>query len=166
MRFSFGSALRALAPLALILVQPAAASAQAYEKPPSFNAAQLPGIKRIGANYTIRNPVRSDGILRVYVLATPYGDLTVQGDEMLRMRINELNALAALEKVSSSETFGRALAEAGLSPLKFAGQLIMNPIGTVNDTLDRRGRFFRAPRFRHQQCRSGPRMTPCPACLA
>jgi len=142
MRFSFGSALRALAPLALVLVQPAAASAQAYEKPPSFNAAQLPGIKRVGANYTIRNPVRSDGILRVYVLATPYGDLTVQGDEMLRMRINELNALAALEKVSSSETFGRALAEAGLSPLKFAGQLIMNPIGTVNDTLTGVGAFF------------------------
>jgi hypothetical protein len=142
MPFSFSLALRALAPLALVLVQPVAASAQAYEKPPSFNAAQLPGIKRIGANYTIRNPVRSDGILRVYVLATPYGDLTVQGDEMLRMRINELNALAELEKVSSSETFGRALAEAGISPLKFAGQLIMNPIGTVGNTLNGVGAFF------------------------
>jgi len=142
MRYSFGSALRVLAPLALVLVQPVAASAQAYENPPSFNAAQLPGIKRIGANYTIRNPVRSDGILRVYVLATPYGDLTVKGDEMLRMRINELTALAALEKVSSSETFGRALAEAGISPLKFAGQLIMNPIGTIGDTLTGVGAFF------------------------
>jgi hypothetical protein len=142
MRFSFFSALRALAPLALVLVQPVTASAQAYEKPPSFNAAQLPGIKRIGANYTIRNPVRSDGILRVYVLTTPYGNLTVQGDEMLRMRINELKALAALEKVSDSETFGKALAEAGLSPLKFAGQLIMNPIGTVGNTLTGVGAFF------------------------
>jgi len=142
MRFSFGSALRALAPLALVLVQPAAASAQAYEKPPSFNAAQLPGIKRISANYTIRNPVRSDGILRVYVLKTPYGNITVNGDEMLHMRINELNALAELEKVSGSESFGRALAEAGISPLKFAGQLIVNPIGTVQNTFAGVGAFF------------------------
>ncbi len=142
MRFSFGSALRALAPLVLVLVQPAAASAQAYEKPPSFNAAQIPGIKRVGPNYTIRNPVRSDGILRVYVLATPYGDITVNGDEMLRMRINELNALAQLEKVSTSESFGRALAEAGISPLKFTAQLIVNPIGTVQNTLNGVGAFF------------------------
>jgi hypothetical protein len=142
MGFSFGSAMRALAPLALVLVQPVAASAQAYEKPPSFNAAQLPGIKRIGANYTIRNPVRSDGILRKYVLATPYGDIKVAGDEMLRMRINELNALAALEKVSTSESFGRALAETGISPLKYAGQLIVNPIGTVQGTFAGVGVFF------------------------
>jgi hypothetical protein len=142
MRFSLGSALRAVAPLALVLVQPVAASAQAYEKPPSFNAAQIPGIKRVGPNYTIRNPVRSDGILRVYVLTTPYGELTVNGDEMLRMRINELDALAKLDKVSTSESFGRALAEAGISPLKFTGQLIVNPIGTVQNTLNGVGAFF------------------------
>ena len=142
MRFSVGSALRALAPLALVLMQPVAASAQAYEKPPSFNAAQIPGIKRVGPNYTIRNPVRSDGILRVYVLTTPYGELTVNGDEMLRMRINELDALAKLDKVSTSESFGRALAEAGISPLKFTGELIINPIGTVQNTLNGVGAFF------------------------
>jgi hypothetical protein len=144
MPYSFTSALRALAPLALVLVQPVAAPAQSLENPPSFNAAQLPvpGIKRVGLNYTIRNPVRSDGILRVYVLATPYGDITVNGDEMLRMRINELNALAELEQVRNSETFGRALAEAGLSPLKFTGQLIINPVGTVQNTMTGVGNFF------------------------
>jgi hypothetical protein len=142
MRFSLGLALRALAPLALVLLQPVAALAQAYENPPSFNAAQLSGIKRVGPNYTIRNPVRSDGILRVYVLATPYGDITVNGDEMLRMRINELDALAQLEKVSTSQSFTKALAEAGLSPLKFTGQLIINPAKTIGDTMAGIGGFF------------------------
>jgi hypothetical protein len=142
MRISSGLALRALAPLALVVAQTAALPAQTVEQPPSFNAAQIRGIKRVGENYTIRNPVKSDGILRVYVLATPYGDITVQGDEMVRMRINELNALAALEKVSNSESFGKALAEAGLSPLKFAGGLIINPVGTVQNTMSGVGNFF------------------------
>ncbi len=75
MRISSGLALRALAPMALLLAQTAAAPAQSVEQPPSFNAAQLPGIKRVGENYTIRTPVKSDGILRIYVLATPYGDI-------------------------------------------------------------------------------------------
>ena len=140
MRLSFGSALTVLAPLALVLTPPV--MAQQVENPPSFNAAQIPGVKRAGENYTIRNPVRSDGVLRVYVLATPYGDYTVNGDEMLRMRINELKALAALEKVSNSESFAKALADAGLSPLKFTGQLIVNPAKTVGDTLAGVGGFF------------------------
>jgi hypothetical protein len=140
MRYSVGSA-AVLAPL-ILLATPAAAPAQTVERPPTFNAAQIPGVKRVGENYTIRNPVHSDGILRVYVLATPYGDITVNGDEMLRMRINELGALAALEKVSNSESFTKALAEKGLSPLKYTGQLIVNPVKTIGDTLNGVGGFF------------------------
>jgi hypothetical protein len=68
-------------------MQPIAAVTQSTETPPSFNAAQIPDIKRIGANYTIENQVRSDGLRRIFMLITPYGDVTVQGDEMLRMRI-------------------------------------------------------------------------------
>jgi hypothetical protein len=141
MAYSLGHALRALAPLALVLV-PAAALAETYEKPPSFNAAQIRGIKRVGTNYTIETPVHSDGLLRIYVLTTPYGKLTVQGDEMMRMRQNELYALAQLEKVSNSESFGKALAQAGLSPLVFTGHLITNPVGTVQNTLAGVGNFF------------------------
>jgi hypothetical protein len=143
MRLSCGSVLGFFAPLALLLPSPAlAAPAPKYEQPPSFNAAQLPGIRRIGVNYTIENPVRSDGILRVYVLKTPYGEFTVHGDQMLHMRLNEFAALAALEKVSNSDSFGKALADAGLSPLKFTGRLITNPIGTVHDTFAGVGAFF------------------------
>ena len=141
MAYPMGSMLRVLAPLALLLL-PEAALAQSYEKPPSFNAAQIRGIKRVGTNYTIQTPVRSDGLLRIYVLTTPYGKLEVEGDEMMRMRQNELYALAQLEKVSNSESFGRALAEAGLSPLKFTGNLITNPIGTVQNTFAGVGNFF------------------------
>ena len=142
MAFSLSSVLRAMAPAALLLLPPAVAAAETYEHPPSFNAAQIAGIKRVGSNYTVLTPVRSDGLLRIYRLKTPYGRFSVQGDAMMRMRQNELYALARLEKVSNSDAFGKALAEAGLSPLMFAGRLITNPAGTVQNTFAGVGAFF------------------------
>ncbi|MEJ2626368.1 MAG: hypothetical protein P8Z80_18175 [Pseudolabrys sp.] len=90
----------AAAALALIFLLPAAASAQKTENPPTFDAGKIAGIQPVGTNYTIQNPVRSDGMLRVYNLTTPYGKFLVRGDAMMRMRINELKALALLQKVS------------------------------------------------------------------
>jgi hypothetical protein len=141
MKFSYAMALRIVAPIVLLLM-PAAAFAQKVEAPPTFNAAQISGIQRVGPNYTIENPVRSDGLLRVYLLKTPYGDTTVRGDAMLKMRLNELHALALLEKVSSSDTFAKALAQAGLNPLEYTGRLITNPLGTVKETLSGVGAMF------------------------
>ncbi len=153
MSISSGLALRALAPLTFLLAQTAVLPAQTVEQPPSFNAAQIPGIKRVDDNYTIRNPVKSDGILRIYVLATPYGDITVQGDEMLRMRINELKALAALEKVSNSESFGKALAEAGLSPHQIRRRPDHESGRHRAEHHGRRRQFLRPHEFRHGQFR-------------
>jgi hypothetical protein len=133
----------ALRPVALAaLLGLAATAAQAFERPPSFSAAKIIGIKPVGDNYTIQDPVRSDGLLRRYALQTPYGDSQVHGDQMLRMRVNELKALHELEKISGSEAFGKALAEAGISPLKYTGRLITNPVQTVGDTFAGIGQFF------------------------
>ena len=62
---------------------------------------------------------------------------------MAKMRINELRALALLEKVASSDTFAKSLVNAGLNPLKYTGRLITNPIGTIKGTLS--GVGFRRP---------------------
>jgi hypothetical protein len=118
------------------------AVAQSTETPPSFNAAQLSGIKRVGPNYTVQTPVLSDGLLINYKVTTPYGDLTVPGNAMLQMRLNELQALSLLEKVSQSDSFGKALVQAGLNPIKYTGNLITNPIGTVQNTFAGVGAFF------------------------
>ena len=142
MRFPIQSALRLAAPLLLVLIPAAGAAAQKFEAPPSYHAAQIRGIDRVGENYTIKTPVRSDGLMRNYVLTTPYGEMTVAGDAMLRMRVNELHALALLEKVSSSDTYAKALVQAGLNPLKYTGKLITNPLGTIHDTFAGVGAMF------------------------
>ena len=142
MKYSNTMALRVAAPIGLLLLQATAAFAQRAEAPPTFNAAQISGIQRVGPNYTIENPVQSDGLLRVYVLKTRYGDVTVRGDAMLNMRLHELHALALLEQVSSSDTFAKALAQAGLNPLEYTGRLITNPVETVKSTLGGVGAMF------------------------
>jgi hypothetical protein len=138
----------AIAVLPLAALLPAADAAQAqgrgqgYETPPSFSAATISGIKRTGPNYSIASPVTSDGLLRVYTFKTKYGDYVAHGDAMAAMRINELRALAALEQVSGSKTFAEALAKAGISPLKFAGELITKPVDTVKNTFSGVGAVF------------------------
>jgi hypothetical protein len=44
--------------------------------------------------------------------------------------------------VSNSDSFGKALAQAGLSPLMFAGKLVTDPAGTVQSTFAGVGNFF------------------------
>ncbi|MDO9413101.1 MAG: hypothetical protein Q7T81_11060 [Pseudolabrys sp.] len=139
----FMSVARALlcAPM-IVALNAEGALAQKVEAPPSYNAAQIRGIDRVGANYTVQTPVRSDGLMRNYVLTTPYGNVHVTGDAMLKMRLNEFVALSLMEKVSGSDTFAKSLVEAGLNPLKYTGRLITNPIGTVQSTLGGIGAMF------------------------
>jgi hypothetical protein len=105
------------------------------ERPASFNPANIPGIRASGQNYNIANPVRSDGFLRIYSVRSSYGDFTMVSDAMMQRRIRELNAILELDKLTESDSFNKALGEAGLAPVKFAGQLIVNPVEAIGNTL-------------------------------
>jgi hypothetical protein len=142
MSFHVNQKMRALLLPAVLVALPAPLLADTVERPPTFAAEKIRGIKATGSNYTIKNPVRSDGLFRIYVLATTYGEFTVQGDQMVRMRINELAALEELEKLSQSDQFTKALVNAGISPVKYAGKLITNPVGTIQNTFAGVGSLF------------------------
>jgi hypothetical protein len=121
--------------LAASVVLSDATFAAEIERPASFNPANIPGIRASGQNYNIANPVRSDGFLRVYTVRSSYGDFTVVSDAMMQRRIRELNAILELDKLTESDSFNKALGEAGLAPVKFAGQLIVNPVEAIGNTL-------------------------------
>jgi hypothetical protein len=111
-----------------------ATGAQA-EPAASFDPNRIPGIKATGPNYSIANPVRSDGFLRLYSIRSPYGDFGVTSDAMMQVRQRELAAILELDKINTSDAFNKALVEAGVAPIKFAGNLIINPIQTIGNTL-------------------------------
>ncbi|MGZ5809691.1 MAG: hypothetical protein ACXWJW_04700 [Xanthobacteraceae bacterium] len=120
----------------------AGAVAQNLERPPSFDPARIAGIVPAADNYTIAKPVQSDGFMRIYAVKSSYGDFIVISDQLMRVRQVELAALAALERVSSSEQFNKALVDAGLSPVKYAGDLITKPGETISNTLSGIGSLF------------------------
>src|SRR5262245_11175810 len=95
-----------------------------------------------GANYTVKPLVRSDGVMRIFDVDTPYGKFAFDGVEFTKLRLHELDAVAALEKMSQSEAFGQAFGRAALGPIKFGADLITNPADTVQRSLSGIGNMF------------------------
>lgn len=112
------------------------------ERPPSFDARRILGDAAQSPVYRIGSPIRSDGYLRDYSVETAYGVVTASGDQMLLMRIKEITALEAMNRTTDSKKFSDALVKAGLSPVEFAGNLVINPVGTVKSTLTGVGKLF------------------------
>ena len=112
------------------------AGAAEVERPATFAPDKIPGIRAAGPNYNILSPVRSDGFLRIYTVRSPYGDFTVVSDAMMQRRTRELAAIIELDKLTESDSFNKALGEAGLAPVKFAGELIVNPVQAIGNTLN------------------------------
>ncbi len=124
-----------LGAIASAVVLPQAAQAAETERPATFDPHKIRGIRSTGVNYSIAAPVRSDGFLRIYSVNSAYGPFTVVSDAMMQVRARELAATAELDRLTESEAFNRALGEAGLAPVKFAGALLVNPVQTIGDTL-------------------------------
>ncbi len=116
--------------------------ATALELPKPEPVEKFLGKAAKGPNYTVKPLVRSDGVMRIFDVDTPYGQFSFDGVEFAKLRLHELNAVAALEKMSQSEAFGNAFGRAALGPIKFGADLITNPAGTVERSLNGIGNMF------------------------
>ncbi|MFO1149585.1 MAG: hypothetical protein U1E62_14510 [Alsobacter sp.] len=108
-----------------------AAPAHAFEDPPVADAEALLGAKAKGPNYRIAPEVRSDGLLRLYVVETRFGTYEVAGDDFLRRRLQELAALRSLQAMSESDIFVKSLGQAAAAPLKYGADLLTDPGATL-----------------------------------
>jgi hypothetical protein len=138
------AAARQLLVFALLAIAPVSAmtGADALELPKPEPVEKYLGKAATGANYKVRPLVRSDGVMRIFDVDTPYGRFAFDGVEFTKLRLHELDAVAALEKMSQSEAFGQAFGRAALGPIKFGADLITNPAGTVERSLSGIGNMF------------------------
>jgi hypothetical protein len=117
-------------------------TAAALELPKPEPAEKFLGNTVTGENYKVKPMVRSDGVMRIFDVDTSYGEFAFDGIEFAKLRLHELNATAAIEKMSQSDEFGKAFGKAALGPIKFGADLITNPAGTVERSLSGIGNMF------------------------
>ena len=118
--------------LAAILAGASAAAQKGDEPPPVFTASALltPAVAK-GEHYTVGDTVRTEGYFHEFTLSSPFGAFEAVGRSELAVRIQEINALAALQDVSKTEVF---LAAAGQSVVKVgqsAAGVVTDPAGTA-----------------------------------
>jgi hypothetical protein len=109
-----------------------AAKAAGFEVDPVRSAAELvPPDLLTGPHYRIEPQVVTSGFANWYVVTSDYGDFEIRGDRMLRTRIREIEALAALDEMSKTEAFANAAGNALKSPFVATWNLITHPVDTI-----------------------------------
>ena len=107
-------------------------AAKGYEKPPVLRAADvLPPELRSGPHHRVEDAVATDGFMRIYSIASDFGEFQASGDEMLRTRVAEIQALAALRELSAGEEFGEALSRTLKSPFVATWNLVTKPVKSI-----------------------------------
>jgi hypothetical protein len=117
-------------------------AALAFEAPPTVRAEAVLGDEATGPNYRIDPDVRSDGLLRLFVLRTRYGAFDVDGEDLMRERIRELQALRKLQAMSESDVFLKSAGKAAQAPLVFGQDLIKDPKATLEKSISGVGNMF------------------------
>jgi hypothetical protein len=119
-------ALIALGPAAVLL------GAAAFESARSFTAQELLSAAQVkGQHHQVANAVPTEGYLHVFKITTDWGELEGEGMSLLLVRLDEVRALAELDKVSKSEVFLKSAGGAVLNVGKGVSAVVKDPEATA-----------------------------------
>jgi hypothetical protein len=118
---------------ALLVAGPAAAQPKdTYEAAPVLAGTQLaPAALLKGPLHTVAEPVKLDGFFGAFLIESKFGKFSVVGANMLRVRVNELPAIEALQEVQKSQAFQDSLVRAAQAPIQLVQSAVTDPLGTV-----------------------------------
>ena len=103
-----------------------------YEQPLVLKASKLlPKTLLSGPDFTIEERVQNDGFLNIYTLKSRFGNLRVVSTPMVSKRVNEIRAIAEIDKLSKTVEFAKGIAKAGKDVVVGAKDLVTNPVNTV-----------------------------------
>lgn len=131
---------------AILIVQPKVGTGaqSGYEPIPVLSASRiLPPELLSGPNHRVQERVRSDGIVNIYRIDSPFGSFEAVSTAMLRIRIHEINAMAVMDKLKGTKEYAESLKESGLSALSAAKDMVFQPIKTTKEVASGVGLMFR-----------------------
>jgi hypothetical protein len=113
-----------------------AAADASYEKPPVFEAKRIQPAKLLKSAYhSVGSKVPNDGQMNHYTIKSKYGTVTADSTAELKIRVDEMRALAAMERVSNSDQFTRQVKEGGKNVVAGAKALVTRPVDTVKGAI-------------------------------
>ena len=95
-----------------------------------------------GKNHQVAPQASNDGFVNHYKLETEWGEVDAVSDYQLRARIQEANALKALDEMSRAGVFGDALVNGALAPVNMVVDLVTAPVDTVSGAVEGVGKWF------------------------
>jgi hypothetical protein len=122
-----------LAAGALATTKPAVAQPKiGFESPPVLAGSELaPAALLKGPLHTVAEPIMLDGFFGRFLIESKFGKFSVLGVNMLAVRVNELQAIEALQEVQKSRAFQDSLVRAASAPVQLVQSAVTNPLGTV-----------------------------------
>ena len=120
-----------------------AAAQSTFEAPVTFRTADvLPGVRLQGPNYTIGSVVQNDGFMNRYQLTVKGQTYTIDGTDLLMVRLRELSALQTMELMKGSDIFRKSAGKAIRAPIEGAKALVTHPVDTVRGMASGVSSFF------------------------
>ena len=112
---------------------PQSSATSAYETPSTLDArAILPPDVRKGPHHTVLDEVLPFRHTHRYRITSPHGQFEAYGGEMLKIRIQEIQAIATMdEEVNHIQSVAAGATHAILSPFKFMLDLVHEPKETL-----------------------------------
>jgi len=109
-----------------------AAKTAKYEAPADKRASEvLPSNLRSGPHFKVQDRVAADGYMLRFTVNSDYGTFPVTGEYGLRKLIKEIQAIAALKKVSKGEAFVKGVSGKAQETVEFGANLVTDPGSTL-----------------------------------
>ena len=114
-----------------------------YENPGVLKAHDiLPPELLEGEHYKVMEEVATYDLTNRFTILSTFGPFEVYGEDMLRIRIHEVKAIAVLQEIKKTKAFRDAAEQAAMSSFKGAKNLITHPVDTIAGVPKGVGRLF------------------------
>ena len=105
-----------------------------YEELPELKASDILKPEFLsGPHYKVREEVSTSSGANQFTIDSDFGVFEADGNEMLVVRINEINAIARLKEVSRTDEFKAALNKAAKSPVAAAKAIAADPVKAISN---------------------------------